>query len=173
MVGQDSLIGPGALHSCSKDNKLFVCDSFNHKIQVFDTNLKFISCFGKLGSGGGEFRWPYDLTFDHAGDVYVTESDSGRVQVFSQTGTFLRTFGRRGSGELSNPCSIHVDHDYVYVVENGNCRVSVFYTSGAFITSFGRRGYGEGELRDPTGTTIDQNGFIYVCDSENDHIQVF
>ena len=31
----------------SKDNKLFVCDRFNRRIQVFDTNLKFISCFAK------------------------------------------------------------------------------------------------------------------------------
>ena len=153
----------------SNDNKLFVCDIFNHRIQVFDTNLKFICCFGE-----GEFRWPYDVTFDPAGDVYVTDSEN-RVQVFSQNGAFLRTFGRRGSGpgELSKLRGIHVDHDYVYVVENANNCVSVFYTSGKFITSFGRRGYGEGELSDPRGITIDQDGFLYVCDWGNNRIQVF
>ena len=31
----------------SKGDKLFVCDSGNHRIQVFDTNLKLISCFGR------------------------------------------------------------------------------------------------------------------------------
>ena len=161
----------------SKDNTLFVCDSDNHRIQVFDTNLKFISCFGKRGSGEGEgeFRYPRDLTFDPAGDVYVTDCYNHRVQVFSQNGTFLRTFGRGGSGphELTTPCSIHVDHDYVYVVEDGNNRVSVFYTSGEFITSFGRRGSWEGELSDPHGITIDQDGFLYVCDYQNHRIQVF
>ena len=159
----------------SKDNKLFVCDRNNHRIQVFDTNLKFISCFGKEGRGEGEFRYLHDLTFDPVGDVYVTDYYNHRVQVFSQNGTFVRTFGRRGSGlgELATPCGIHVDHDYVYVVEYGNCRVSVFYTSGEFITSFGRRGSGEGELSNPTGTTIDQDGFLYICDSENNRIQVF
>ena len=159
----------------SKDNKLFVCDSFNHRIQVFDINLKFIRCFGKRGSGEGEFSNLHDLTFDPVGDVYVTDYHNHRVQVFSQNGTFLRTFGRRGSGpgELSKPWGIHVDHDYVYVVESGNNRVSVFYTSGAFITSFGRRGNKEGELRDPAGITIDQNGFLYVCDYQNNRIQLF
>ena len=157
----------------SNDNKLFVCDRFNHRIQVFDTNLKFISCFGKAGSGEGEFRYPIDLTFDSAGNVYVTDHYNHCVQVFSQTGTFLRTFGRRGSGpgELSEPWGICVDHDYVYVVEWGNRRVSVFYTSGAFISSFGRRSSGE-ELKYPRGITIDQDGFLYVCDSSNS-IQVF
>ena len=158
----------------SKDNKLFVCDSDNNRIQVFDTNLKYISCFGKEGSCEGEFRWPFDLTFDPAGDVYVTEWGNHRVQVLSHDGRFLR-FGRCGGGpgELSWPEGIHVDHDYVYVVEFGNHRISVFYTPGAFIASFGRRGYGEGDLSHPHGITIDQDGFLYVCDTSNNRIQVF
>ena len=158
----------------SKDNKLFICDSDNNRIQVFDTNLKYISCFGKEGSCEGEFRRPFDLTVDPAGDVYVTEWGNHCVQVFSQDGRFLR-FGRCGGGpgELSWPEGIHVDHDYVYVVEFGNHRVSVFYTPGAFITSFGRRGYGEGELSHPHGITIDKDGFLYVCDTSNNRIQVF
>ena len=75
---------------------------------MFDTNLKLNSCFGKEGSG-----YPADLTFDPAGDVYVTDRYNHRIQVFSQNGTFLRTFGRHGSGpgELSEPWGICVDHD--------------------------------------------------------------
>ena len=124
----------------SNDNKLFVCDRNNHRIQVFDTNLKFISCFGKFGSGEGEFDLPNDLTFGPVGDVYVTDhyNYNHRIQMFSQNGTFLRTFGRHGSGpahELSQPWSIFVDHDYVYIVEWGYHCVLVFYTSGEFITS--------------------------------------
>ena len=165
---------PGSI-ALSKDNKLFVCDKKNCRIQVFDTNLKFISCFGKEGSGEGEFIYPYDLTFDPAGDVYVTDHYNHRVQVFSQNGTFLRTFGRCGSGpgELYRPWGICVDHDYVYVVEYGNHCVSVFYTSGKFITLFGWRGYGEGGLTHPHGITIDMDGFLYVCDTLNNRIQVF
>ena len=159
----------------SQDNMLFVCDINNHRIQVFDTNLKFVFCFGKAGSGEGEMNRPYDLSFDPAGSVYVADCDNHRVQVFSQNGTYLRTFGVRGSGpgELSYPVGIHVDHDHVYVAEGGNNRISTFQTSGAFITSFGRRGKGEGELGFPRGITTDQDGFLYVCDSLNNRIQVF
>ena len=158
-----------------QDNKLFICDSNNDRIQVFDTNLKFVFCFGKVGSGEGEMSCPYDLTFDPAGSVYVADCGNHRVQVFSQNGTYLRTFGVRGSGpgELSYPVGIHVDHDHVYVAEGGNHRISIFYTSGAFITSFGRWGSGEGELMSPVGITTDQDGFLYVCDTHNNRIQVF
>ena len=159
----------------STDGKLFVCDSSNHRIQIFDANLKFISCFGTIGSGEGEMNWPNDLTFDPAGGMYVAESYNHRIQVFSQNGTSLRTFGMRGNGpgELSFPRSIHVDHDYVYIAEWGNHRVSVFHTSGEFITSFRTWGSTERELKYPTGITSNHDGFLYVCDSHNNHIQVF
>ena len=168
----------------SPDNKLFVCDRNNHRIQVFDTNLKFVFSFGRAGSGEGEMRGPYDLTFDPAGSVYVADHYNHRVQVFSQNGTYLRTFGVRGSsgtfgvrgsgpGELSSPYGIHVDHDHVYVAEGGNDRILIYHTTGAFITSFGRTGSKEGELYGPRGITTDQDGFLYVCDTVNDRIQVF
>ena len=159
----------------SQDNKLFVCDTSNDRIQVYDTNLKFVFCFGKAGGGEGEMNRPYDLTFDPAGSVYVADCYNHRVQVFSQNGTYLRKFGVRGSGsgQLSLPMGIHVDHDHVYVAEYRNNRISIFQTSGAFITSFGRWGRGEGELDFPRGITTDQDGFLYVCDTGNDRIQVF
>ena len=93
----------------SKDNKLFICDCSNHRIQVFDTNLKFIFRFGKQGSGEGEMRFPADLAFDPAGNLYVADSSNNRVQVFSQNGTYLRAFGMNGSGpgELSYSRGIH------------------------------------------------------------------
>ena len=159
----------------SEENKLFVCDRNNHRIQVFDTDLRFVFCFGSEGSGEGEMRFPNDLTFDPAGSVYVAESSNHRVQVFSQNGVYLRTFDMEGigPGELSLPVGINVDHDHVYVAEYWNYRISVFHTSGAFITSFGRRGYGHGELKHPRGITTDQDVFLYVCDTDNDRIQVF
>ena len=161
----------------SKDNKLFICDNLNHRIQVFDTNLKLIFGFGKQGSGEDEMKFPRDLAFNCTGNLYVADSINDHVQVFSQNGTYLRAFGMRGSGpgELSAPMGVHVDHDYAYVAEWGNHRVSVFQTSGAFITSFGKGGSGEGEMVDPAGITTVQDGFLYVCDSNNyiHRIQMF
>ena len=119
-------------------------------------------------------RFPADLAFDPAGNLYVADTFNHRVQVFSTKGTYLRTFGMNGTvpGELSYPSGIHVDHDYVYVADLNN-RVSVFHTSGGFITSFGRLGSGEGELINPMGITTDQDEFLYVCDNGTNRIQIF
>ena len=55
----------------------------------------------------------------------------------------------------------------------GNHRVSVFTSEGHFLTSFGGRGEGPGEFNFPCGLAVDSSGFVYVCDSFNNRIQVF
>ena len=54
----------------------------------------------------------------------------------------------------------------MYVTERYNHRVSVFRTSGEFVHSFG-------ELNFPNGIAVDHDGFVFVCDASNEHIQVF
>ncbi len=60
-----------------------------------------------------------------------------------------------------------------YVGENGNNRVSVFTSEGQFVTSFGRRGKGPGQFLELRGIAVDNNGVVYVCDSNNHRVQVF
>ena len=98
-----------------------------------------------------------------------------QVLVFTEDGQYLKHFGQPGKGEgkLSGPKGLYVSGDYVYITEWRNNRVSVFRTSGEFVHSFGKKGSGRGELDRPYGIAIDQDGFVFVCDYVNGHIQVF
>ena len=58
----------------------------------------------------------------------------------------------------------------IYV--SGHCIV-VYETSGQFVTSFGRCGQKEGEFRGPSFITSCGDGFIHVCDSWKDRVQIF
>ena len=59
---------------------------------------------------------------------------------------------------------------YVYVAEwAGDC-VSVFTTEGGYVTSFGQSGGNEGDFKCPTGVW---DGFVYVCDGDNNRVQEF
>jgi len=42
--------------SVNKAGQLIVCDEFNDRLQVFEVSGKFITRFGKKGSGLGEFN---------------------------------------------------------------------------------------------------------------------
>ena len=143
------------------NEKLFICDTDNYRIQVLDTNLKFVRSFGQKGIGNGQFDWPKDVVQDQAGNLYVTDHDNHRVQVFSCEGQFLHTFCEKGStaNKLKNPVGICYDehNNFVFVSETGAGCISVFKTSGEFVASFG-------ELNYPTGVAVDKDGFVYVCE---------
>ena len=141
------------------DNKLFVCDSQNHRIQVFDLDLNPQRVIGSKGTRRGYFEFPTHVDCDSGGIVYIVDAWNHRIQAMTMDGKFLRTFGKKGSapGELHGPHCIAVRGQLLYLTECVNNRVSVFHTSDKFITTFG-----EEYLYKPEGLTIDEDGFVYV-----------
>ena len=150
------------------NHQVYVCDTYNGRVQVFDSNLNFVQSFGQL-------KEPMDIDFDTQGNIYVVDYSKDQVLVFSEDGQYLRHFGQReqGKGELSCPQGLCVSGDHAYVTEWGSHRVSVFHTSGEFVHSFGKKGSGRGELNWPYGIAVDKDGFVFVCDKDNSRIQVF
>ena len=152
------------------NNEVYVCDRFNHRIQIFDLDLNFVRSIGSRGEGRDEFDAPLDVKFDTAGNMYVAEWGNERVQVMDRSGQFIREFGE---GKLKGPSGLHIADKYVYVSDvSGQCIV-VYETSGQFVTSFGRCGQNEGEFDGPHSITSCVDGYIHVCDSGNNRVQIF
>ena len=152
-------------------NQVYVCDRDNDRIQVFDLDLNFIRSIGSRGSGREEFDRPRDVAFDTTGNMYVVGNDT--VQVMDSSGQFVRMFGQEGEGRLSRPTALHIADKYVYVSDRRSDRIAVYLTSGQYVTSFGRYGKGEGEFGYACCITSCFSGCIYVCDRDNDRVQVF
>ena len=66
-------------------DRLYVADSCNHRIQVFDTEGKLLRSWGVRGTAAGE-RHPYDLAIGPDKSLYVCEYGNHRVQKFSLDG---------------------------------------------------------------------------------------
>ena len=144
------------------NDKLYVCDRGNYRVQLLNTELKYVNSFGCHGKGDGQFNCPNDIAQDSAGNLYVSDTNNNRVQVFDCKGQFLSTFSKKGaaSEQFNIPTGICVDSDQlVYVCERWNNYVSVFKTSGEFVTSFG-------QFSNPAGIVIDEDGFVYVSKHE-------
>ena len=160
----------------ASNNKAYVMDYRNDRVQVLNSDLTFSSTFGKQGNGKGHFDNPRGIACDSTGKVYVADTNNNRIQVFTAEGKFLRMFGRRGQGrgELVRPWCVTADTSgMVYVSEARNHRVSVFTSEGQFVTSFGRWGKRPGEFKFPLGLAVDNSGVVYVCDRDNNRVQVF
>lgn len=126
---------------------VYVADSKNHRIQMFDTLGSFVSMFGEYGTGDGQFQTPMSVDVDFDGEIYVVDSGSCTVQVFDSSGIFLRKWGGRGSdhSQFQDPTDIlffrlysgSKPSDYIAVADHGNSRVQVFRTDGRFVRSLG------------------------------------
>ena len=155
------------------DNKMYVCDRDNNRIQVFDLNLNFVQSIGSRGKGSGELDLPYDVKFDTAGNMYVAERGNRRVQVMDTNGQHIRSFCHEVEGKKSRPSGLYIADKYVYISDWGGDCIVVYETSGKFVTSFGRCGSKEGEFIDPRCITSCVNGHIYICDYHNNRVQIF
>lgn len=78
--------------SISKEGNLFILDTKNNRVLVYDENLKFIKQIGGEGDKDGYFRTPLDLKMSHDGFLYVLDFDNARIQIFNGAGEFIRMF---------------------------------------------------------------------------------
>jgi ABC-type Fe3+ transport system permease subunit/DNA-binding beta-propeller fold protein YncE len=107
-------------------DRVYVADSCNHRIQVFSSDGKFLRAYGKPGAGKGELSYPYDICVDAAGRQYVCEFGNSRIQVFDDNDQSIEIIGGPGAapGQFSNPWGVALDsHGNLYVADSQNHRV--------------------------------------------------
>ena len=150
------------------NNRVYLCDRKNDRIQVFDLDLKLTQSISSRGKGKCEFYEPLDVKFDSAGNMYIVECRKERVQVMDVNGRIIQVFGQEGKGKLRGASALHIVDKYVYVSDfNSDCIVVYDTTSGQFVSTFGKLSHKEGRFDHPYCITSCANGFIYVCDWNN------
>src|ERR1700757_2061665 len=55
--------------------------------------------FFEHGQGDGHSTWPFGVTVDGKGQVYVSDEWENTISVFDAVGKFLRKWGKTGSGD--------------------------------------------------------------------------
>ena len=79
-----------------KEGNVYVTDTLNIRLEIFDADGKFIREFGKGGDGPGRFARPKGIAIDSDGHIWVADEVQSRVQVFDQEGRLLIYFGQMG-----------------------------------------------------------------------------
>jgi len=149
---------------------VYVVDSLHNRIQKFTPDGGFITKWGKLGAGSGEFLVPSGVAVGPSGNVYVVDQSNHRIQVFGASGAYIRQWGSRGAGagQFSIPKGIAVDsRENVYVVDQGSHCLQEFSPNGDFIAKWGGLGTGDGQLNSPSGVAVDASDNVYVTDVTN------
>jgi sugar lactone lactonase YvrE len=111
------------------DGNLYVADTMNNRIEVFDADGEFIREFGKAGDGPGFFARPKGISIDADNHIWVADGLQDRVQVFNREGRLLTYFGGHGNlpGQFAALCGITIDkNNRVFTSEQYPGRVQQF-----------------------------------------------
>ncbi|NPV01527.1 MAG: hypothetical protein HPY53_09120 [Brevinematales bacterium] len=97
---------------------VYVADSGNSRINVYNPGGTFAFSFGSLGTNTSQLRLPKGIAVD-ATYVYVVDAGNNRLSVFTPTGVFVALLGSYGSGMgfFSNPVGICIDNEFIYVTD--------------------------------------------------------
>jgi len=167
--------GPSGITINSNGN-IYVCDTSNSRIQIFDSEGNFISTFGLEGNENGQFSCPFGITINSKGNIIVSDTYNHRIQIFDSEGNFILTFGTKGkgNGQFHRPLGLAIDSsDNILICDNENNRIQIFDSEGNFISRFGSKGDKNGQFNYPFGITINSKGNIIVSDTYNHRIQIF
>lgn len=111
--------------------KLYVVDSGNFRVQVFNPDGSFAAAFGSLGRHPGQFARPKGIATDGEGNIYVVDTAFGNVQIFNEAGQLLLFIGERAQvgspGKYMLPAGIDIDEEgRIYLVDQFFRKVDIF-----------------------------------------------
>ncbi len=165
------------------DGQIFVLDSGNHRVQVFDENGEVQMSWGAFGTEPGLFNEPWGIAVDE-NYVYVADTWNHRIQKFTLDGEYVDSFGTSGSptedaegtglGLFFGPRSIVlIDDNQLLVTDTGNHRMQLLDRDGNFLQQVGGFGNLLGQMNEPVGLAQGANGSIYLTDTWNSRVQEF
>ena len=165
------------------DDRLYVVNTNNHRVDVFNVSGTFLFKFGSKGSNCGSSQFVGDmrgLAVDQSNDlVYVVDAAGNRIHKFNLNGTPASPacFGSTGSGDgqfSDGGREITVDgQGNVWVGDMPNFRAQKFSSSGQFLLAVPDPAEPPpaGGFNGPRGVAIDPSGNIFVTDTYNQRVQ--
>ncbi|MGO8796262.1 MAG: 6-bladed beta-propeller [Candidatus Sulfotelmatobacter sp.] len=112
------------------DGNVYVTDTMNNRVEIFDADGNFISTFGKAGDGPGFFARPKGIAVDCDGHIWVADQYQDRVEVFNREGQLLTYIGdvhASGLGQFRALTGIAIDkQNRVFTTEQYPGRMQMF-----------------------------------------------
>ncbi|WP_343411125.1 flippase activity-associated protein Agl23 [Candidatus Amarolinea dominans] len=178
-LGQQGVFwGPRAV-AIDGQGRVYVTDTGNKRVQVFDADGSPVGQFGGAGLVDGALDEPVGLAIDKDGNIYLADTWNKRVQVFSKDFKYLRQWPVEGwpSQSVVNKPYLAVadtaNGRRVYVTDPEYYRVLIFDDQGKFIALFGQYGNQANEMTLPTGIAVDAQGQLFVADPDSHRVILF
>lgn len=169
---QGLFYGPRGLAVDNERGLLYVADTGNKRVQVFDLEGRFVREFGGGGRGAGQLDEPVGVDINADGVVAVADTWNRRVQLFDPAGRALRQW-RIPTWDIANPDEkpfLAWSDELLLVTDPLGRRVLAFNPEGAYRWALGAAA--GAELAFPQGLLV-QNGTLYVADGHRGELLAF
>jgi DNA-binding beta-propeller fold protein YncE len=172
-------------------DRVYVFNRSEHPVMVYERDGRFLGSWGE-----GVFTRAHGITITPDDVVYCTDDKDHTVRKFTLDGKILQTIGtphqpsdtgyvdagptalasiKRGAGPFNRPTRVfEAPSGELYVTDGyGNARVHRFSPDGELIASWGEPGDAPGQFNLPHSVWVHGDGRVFVCDRENDRVQIF
>ena len=173
-------------------DRVYVFNRSEHPVIVYDRDGRFLGSWGE-----GLFTRPHGISITCDQMLYCTDDEDHTVRKFTTDGKLLQTLGtagkpsdtgyaggshpsslatiRRGAGPFNRPTRVcQAPNGDLYIADGyGNARVHRFTATGQLLQSWGEPGDQPGQFNLPHSVWVHTDGRVFVCDRENDRVQIF
>ena len=164
--GEGKMSSSWGLHICG--NKVLVTQ-WNHCIQVYQLDGKYVSKIGNYGNGQLQFNIPSGLSTDeYNGDIYICDSGNHRIQILSENFQYKSEFGK---DILHYPRDIKLYKDNIFVLDQSNPCLHIFNKDLVLQKSVVTRGEGQ-QVINPFFFFIGKFGSILISDHNSNSILI-
>jgi hypothetical protein len=170
--------------------RVYVFNRSEHPLIVYERDGSFAASWGE-----GIFTRPHGITI-RDDLVFLADDSDHTVRKFTLEGKLLQTLGTErqpsdtgydpavssrlttithGGAPFNRPTRLSVAPNGDYYVSDGygNARIHHFRADGSLIGSWGQPGTELGQFMLPHSVWVHTDGRVFVCDRENDRIQIF
>ena len=122
--GKGEFSNPSGVVIDNDNQRIFIADKYNSRIQVWSLEGDYLSEFGK-----DILQWPWEIViFDNS--VYISDCSGQFLSkwCYNEFTLLNKSKTSEGSkpGQLNYPSGLDIDEEEIFVVEYGNKRISVF-----------------------------------------------
>jgi len=166
--------GPWGL-AVDQSGSVYVADTWNHRIQKFDSSGNFVAEWSGATSEYSFFG-PRDIDVDLDGNLLIVDTGNKQIVKFSPDGRLIQAFGKAGTraGEFDEPTSLSIAaNGDIYVADLWNQRIQHFDRDFQYIEEFKVAGWGSHGITDKAYILALPDGHVLATDPANRHILLF
>ncbi len=167
---------PAAI-SAGADAMLYIVDSDNNRIQIFDFSGRFIKSVGGFGFGDDQLNLPKDIWTRTIIHIYVADFNNRRLVRFDRYMNYINDFVSHDNWDITYQfqevlsCAFNSQNDF-FILDRGENKIVKFNRRGEPERTFGFYDAVD-MLQDPVQIDIFQNNKIAVTDVSRKSVMLY